>query len=143
MMEQNRISHKGTVVENDGRTIRVKITRSEACGHCAARSGCQMLNTTERIIEVPADRQSRGYEVGETVLVQMQTHSGFKAVFYAYLLPILLMMACVSLMYAMHCGEGLIALTAVGSIVMYYLLLYLFRRNINRKFSFTLEKCEK
>jgi sigma-E factor negative regulatory protein RseC len=139
-MEQSRISHRGTVVEKNGQTVRVKITRSDACGHCAAQRGCQMLNTTERIIEVPADRQSCNFEVGETVLVHMQTHSGLKAVFYAYLLPILLMMACVSLMYAMHCGEGLIALTAIGSIVLYYLLLYLFRRRINRKFSFKIEK---
>ena len=140
MMEQNRISHKGTVVENDGRTIRVKITRSEACGHCAARSGCQMLNTTERIIEVPADRQSRGYEVGETVLVQMQTHSGLKAVFYAYLLPVIMLMSCVIVMFSLHCNEGATALAAIGAVVLYYLLFYLFRRRINRKFSFKIEK---
>lgn len=139
-MEPKNTIHQGVVAQVDDRKIRVKIAMSDACGHCAGKGACQMLNATERLVEVPLDRHDPAFSVGEQVHVKLLTRSGLKAVFYAYLLPMMVMMACVIVLYLLHTGEGLMALAAIGSLAAYYFLLYLFRERINRKFSFKVEK---
>lgn len=139
-MEPNVTTHQGVVNKVADRIIWVKIAMSDACGHCAGKGACQMLNATERLVEVPLERHDPDFSVGERVNIKLLTHSGLKAVFYAYLLPAILMMTCVAILYLFHAGEGLTALAAIGSLAVYYMLLYIFREKINRKFSFKVEK---
>ena len=139
-METSDITHNGTVIFCDGRRIQVKITVGDACAHCAGQAGCKLMNATERVVEAGLERNAPSFSVGEQVLVRMRAGNGFKAVFYAYLLPVIMLMSCVIIMFSLHCDEGATALAAIGAVVLYYLLFYLFRRRINRKFSFKIEK---
>ena len=139
-MDNSYSIHEGKVLEQKERLLRVQITLGEACQHCASQSGCMILSSKSRIIEVPLDKHAPQFETGETVNVKMTTHSGLKAVFYAYLLPTLLLIGAVGCAYALHAPERLIALVAVGMIVIYYLILYFFRKQVNRKFTFEVER---
>ena len=118
----------------------MKIAVGDACAHCAGQAGCKLMNATERVVEAGLERNAPSFSVGEQVLVRMRAGNGFKAVFYAYLLPVIMLMSCVIIMFSLHCDEGATALAAIGAVVLYYLLFYLFRRRINRKFSFKIEK---
>ena len=132
--------HEGKVLEQTEQRLRIQITLGEACQHCASQSGCMILSSKSRIIEVPTGKHTPRFETGETVNVKMTTHSGLKAVFYAYLLPTLLLISSVGCVYALHVQERLIALIAIGVIVIYYLILYFFRHQVNRKFSFEVDR---
>lgn len=139
-MAVNYTTHQGRVIEKSDKSITVEITLNDACQHCSSKSGCMILNSNSRTINVPIGKNDSTFEIGEEVDVIITTNSGLKAVFYAYLLPTLLLIGSVSCAYALHVKEGIIALTALFAIVLYYLLLYIFRHRINRKFSFSLEK---
>lgn len=132
--------HSGCVVEKTAGKYLVQITLNDACGHCSNQKACAIFTSDKRIIEIPRDAHTPEAEIGEQVNVRMRTQSGMKAVFYAYLLPVLLLMAVLILLYIFRLGEQAIALSAVGTILLYYLVFYFFRKRIEKKFSFTLEK---
>ena len=59
--------------------------------------------------------------------------------FYGYLLPLILMViALVGVLKATH-SEGAAALSALGVLVPYYVVLYLFRNKLKNKLSFSIE----
>lgn len=139
-MKDDYTLHSGTVVEKTAEKYRVQITLNDACGHCSNQKACAIFGSDKRIIEVPRDARTPEAEVGETVNVRMHTQSGMKAVFYAYLLPVLLLMCVVIVLYAFRLGEQIVAISAVGTMVLYYIVFYFFRKRLEKKFSFTLEK---
>ena len=139
-MAQIYTSHQGKVVSCTADRVTVQITLNDACQHCGSQSGCIILNSKTRHIEVPVGKKDPLFEIGEEVTVKMTTNSGMKAVWYAYLLPTLLLVAGVGAAYALHAKDGTIALAALSVIGLYYLFLYFFRNRINRKFSFKVEK---
>lgn len=139
-MESNDILHTGTVTGQEGNILKVSIRVAEACAHCSIKNSCTAIGGKDRLMEVPLGSDAPVFEIGETVRIRMRTQAGMKAVFYAYVLPILLLMAVVITLYACTVAEGVIALSALGSILLYYSLLYLFRHRIDRKFSVSAEK---
>ena len=132
--------HSGTVVEKSTEKYLVQITLNDACGHCSNQKACAIFTSDKRIIEIVRDTCTPEAEVGEKVNVRMQTQSGLQAVFYAYLLPVLLLMCVIVVLYIFRLGEQAVALSAVGTMGLYYLAFYFFRRKLEKKFSFTLEK---
>lgn len=139
-MKEAHTLHSGTVVEKTAEKYRVQITLNDACGHCSGRKACALFTSEKRIVEIGRDAHTPEAEIGENVNVRMQTQSGMKAVCYAYLLPVLMMMSVVIVLYAFRLDEQIVAISAVGTMVLYYLVFYFFRRRIEKKFSFTLEK---
>ena len=139
-MKEAYTLHSGTVVGKTAEKYRVQITLNDACGHCSGQKACAIFTSDKRIIEIVRDARTPEAEVGENVSVRMQTQNGMKAVYYAYLLPVLLLMCVVIVLYAFRLDEQVVAISAVGTMVLYYLVFYFFRRRIEKKFSFTLEK---
>lgn len=132
--------HEGRVVEKTAEKYLVQITLNDACGHCSNQKACAIFASDRRIIEIARDAHTPEAEVGESVEVRMRTQSGMKAVFYAYLLPVLLLMCVIIVLYVFRLNEQAVAISAVGTMVLYYLAFYFFRHRIEKKFSFTLEK---
>lgn len=137
---EGHASHSGTIVGKTGHMWKVRITLGDACQHCSAQNGCLILSSRDRIIDVAEERHGPGFEIGEKVEVCIKTHSGLRAVLYAYVLPAVCLMSVVITLYLLHTEEGIIALSAITTLGVYFLMLYLFRHRIDSKFSFTLRK---
>ena len=133
------IRHEGIVKDVSGGVVYVSVVQQAACAGCQVKSTCFSVSDKERIIEVPLTNLL--FERNERVLVKMHTRSGLKAVWYAFVFPLLLLFMSVFIVFRLELDEPLIALVAIGTLVLYFAFLFLFKDQINRKFTFELEKC--
>ena len=115
MAEQ--IEHSGTVERAEGGKVFVRITSHSACGTCSARQACGLAETQEKMVEVVAADAAR-FEPGDAVTVGIRRRAGMLSVALAY-------------------GGALVSLAAV---VLYYMVLWLFRRRIEHTIQFTITK---
>ncbi len=135
----NKIKHAGVVDGVEGECVRVRILQSSACSACKVAAHCNASETKEKIIDV-MDADASHYQKGDQVMVVADTAVGFRASLYAYLLPLILMVVTlVGVLAATH-SEGLAALSALGILIPYYVLLFLMRNKLRNRLSFTLER---
>ena len=135
----NKIKHAGVVDGVEGECVRVRILQSSACSACKVAAHCNASETKEKIIDV-MDADASHYQKGDQVMVVADTAVGFCASLYGYLLPLILMVVTlVGVLAATH-SEGLAALSALGILIPYYVLLFLMRNKLRNRLSFTLER---
>ena len=97
--------HTGQVVSMTPQTTTVRIVSHSACSECHAAGLCGLSEYTEKAIEVPTS-PSATYGVGDEVKVVLKASMGFKAVWLAYFLPLVVLLAV---------ALGLIALASRAS----------------------------
>lgn len=135
----NKIKHAGVVDGVEGECVRVRILQSSACSACKVAAHCNASETKEKIIDV-MDADASHYQKGDQVMVVADTAVGFRASLYGYLLPLSLMVVTlVGVLAATH-SEGLAAVSALGILIPYYVLLFLMRNKLRNRLSFTLER---
>lgn len=135
----NKIKHAGVVDGVEGECVRVRILQSSACSACKVAAHCNASEPKEKIIDV-MDADASHYQKGDQVMVVADTAVGFRASLYGYLLPLILMVVTlVGVLAATH-SEGLAALSALGILIPYYVLLFLMRNKLRNRLSFTLER---
>ena len=135
----NKIKHAGVVDGVEGECVRVRILQSSACSACKVAAHCNASETKEKIIDV-MDADASHYQKGDQVMVVADTAVGFRASLYGYLLPLILMVVTlVGVLAATH-SEGLAAVSALGILIPYYVLLFLMRNKLRNRLSFTLER---
>lgn len=137
---ENKIKHVGVVQAIDNGRITVRIVQSSACASCKAVQQCHAAESKEKTVFVYTD--STEYFVGQDVVVMASYKVGFTAVCLSMLIPMLLMMIVLFLMTTLGYTELFSALTCVGLLIPYYILLYLFRKQINKRVSFSIQKHE-
>jgi len=137
MTHDTEISHDGRVIEKDNDKYLVKIISRSACAGCHTRGHCPASDQAEKSIEVVSPKE---LAVGDDVWVIMAERQGRVAVFYAFVLPFLVMTIILILVYVLAGDERLAGLLALAGLGLYYLGLYFSRRRIGKDFVFTLEK---
>ncbi len=135
---KDTINHSGTIERIEGDTVFVKIVQQSACAGCHAKSMCMAADSKDKIIEV-TDR-SGSFQVNEQVIIQGETSMGLQAVFLAFVLPLLLIVFIIVFGTDQQWNESISALSALVLLAVYYIILYLFRDKLKKKFVFTLNK---
>jgi len=130
------IQHEGTVKQVENNSVLVTITSCSACSGCHAEGICNISGKEEKIINVTGR-----YNVspGDNVTVQMNESTGMKAVLLSYIIPLLIIISGLIVFNSLSFSEGASGLAAISLLFPYFLVLYIFRKNINRSFSFTLK----
>ncbi|MCM1109361.1 MAG: SoxR reducing system RseC family protein [Clostridium sp.] len=131
------IKHNGIVVSIEHTHVRVKIQQAAACATCAGKQLCHSSESKEKMIDVYTDDASR-YTVGEQVAVQIRISQGLNAVAVAYGIPLLLLLATLTLVVTLTGNELTGTLASLAVLVAYYLIIYIRRDRITRKFSCTI-----
>ncbi len=134
----DKIKHTGIIDMIEEGCVKVRILQSSACSGCKVASHCNASETKEKLIEVPI-HQGQSFQIGDPVMVEADVSVGFKASFYGYLLPLLLMVAALIIVLQVTQSEGMAALSALGILVPYYLTLYLLRNQLKRKLTFEIK----
>lgn len=132
------ITHKGIIKQIDKTHVTVQIMQASACAVCEAKSLCHSAESKEKMIEVEAV-DAASFQVGQEVMLVGTLSQGLKAVVYAYILPLVLMLAVLFLAISYGLDEALSALCAIAVLIPYYIVIFLLRHHLSRKFSFTLK----
>ena len=136
------IQHLGTVESIEGSHVRVKIVQTSACATCAAHKFCNSSESKEKMIDVHT-KDAASYHVGQSVKVFGTTSMGMRAVLWAFGVPfVVLVMVLYACILLTDGNEPLSALIAMGALAFYYLILYMCRHRMSRKFVFTIANCE-
>ena len=139
-MATNNVTHSGKVIGVFRDTVTVAVESSEACGSCASRSACSLgvqSNTRNILITTP---NANSFSVGEIVRVATRTQMGLMAVALCYAVPAVVLVAVLAAAVLCGVSEGVAALISLGSVAIYYGILWLVRDKLAQKISFTIEK---
>ncbi len=136
-MVDEQIAHSGRITEITPSEITVEIISESACSSCHAASLCGMAEIKRKQVTLPA---VPGYEPGEEVWVNLKRTMGFKAVWIAYVLPLLILVTDILVCSAAGAGEIFSGLSALGCVGIYYLIIYLLRGKLKNEYTFYLKK---
>lgn len=138
MKDTETISHEGVVTKIADDELEIKILAQSACAACHAKSACGMGEQAEKILTVPRPKD-KDFAVGQRVNVRMAIGQGNKAAILAYLLPILLLLAVLFTCLGLGLNDGLSALISIVALIPYYIVLYLKRDQLKKRFEYSIE----
>ena len=134
---QRIASHDCIVTAVNKGVVTVRIEAVSACAACAAHGRCGFAESKEKSIEVPTSDWSR-YSLGDAVTVHVDESRGMLAVWLAYVLPAILMIAVIVGLSLAGLPEWLVVLGSFTILGIYILILYLRRRHVERHFTLTI-----
>jgi len=132
------VSHKGRIVRMTPQTTTVALLQHGACGSCHAAGLCGMAEVAEKAVELPTDPYA-SYGVGDEVEVVLKASMGMKAVWLAYCIPLLVLLAVILGLFALGTGEVVASVAGLAAVGVYYLLLWLFRDRLRNEYVFTIK----
>jgi sigma-E factor negative regulatory protein RseC len=140
MSVSKSIEHKGIIDSINGNNITVSFIALSGCASCHAKGFCTTADMQEKSIEI-VDNSNRFIE-GEEVKVVLEQSLGFRAVWLGYVLPFLLVLILLIVLTEFTGNEAVSGLGALSVLVPYYLLLFVFRNRLQKRFSFRLKKID-
>lgn len=118
--------------------ITVEIVAESACATCHAANLCGTADATHKAISV---RTTLGdWKIGQEVLVLLRRSMGFKAVWLAYAIPLLVLLSSLLGLNALGMGELASGLASIGLTALYYLVLWLLRDRLKNEYSFYIKE---
>lgn len=136
MSEKKQIEHEGIVEQSYGDHVTVRILSQSACAACHAKGVCTAADLQEKLIEASCDRP---YKHGDRVKLIGESKLGLKAAWWAYILPLILMVFTLILTFTLTNNENLAGLLALGILIPYFLTIKVFNNNFLKTFSFTIK----
>jgi len=134
----NGIRHSGVVFEIEDGCIKVRIIQTSACASCKIAGQCNASESKEKIIEVYGQKLPN-LKVGDSVEVTAARRTGYLAVILSSVMPLLLLMGVLLTVLSITGNEVAAALSSMGVLVPYYLILYIMKTKIQSQLSFHIE----
>lgn len=131
------IKHQGIVENIDGSHLKVRIVQTSACAACSARGHCSSADAKEKLIDVTDATFASSCKPGDHVWVVGELSMGRIAVLLAFILPFFLVVVSLFIFMAVWKDELQAALCALLLLIPYYYILWLNRKRIGRRFSFS------
>ena len=132
---ENKISHEGIITKIEDSNIEIKILSRSACASCNIKGACNMSELQEKIITIPAPKD-KNLSIGQEVKISMGLRQANRAVIFAYVIPLIILVAMIFILSTLKIEEGLNALISIGTLIPYYMILFLFRNRLKRKFEY-------
>jgi sigma-E factor negative regulatory protein RseC len=140
MSVSKSIEHKGIIESISGDKINVSFIALSGCASCHAKGFCTTADMQEKSIDI--EDSSNQFSTGEEVTVVLEQSLGFRAVWISYVLPFLLVLILLIVLTELTGNEAISGLGALAVLVPYYLLLFVFRNRLQKRFSFKLKKID-
>lgn len=135
-MTSNNIEHEGIVREADEKSVTVLLAPITACSGCHSEKSCGMSGNVEKIVNIYG---KYNVKTGDNVTVTMEQSLGYSALFIGYLMPLLLVVFLLVILISLSINELSAGLISIGVLIPYYSGLFLYRKYIDKKFSFTIK----
>ena len=138
MTSNSEISHRGRIVSITPEQTVVQIVSESACAACHAKGLCSLGDAAVKEVSVPT-RGWDNYAVGDEVSVVLRASMGHKAVWLAYVVPLLVLVA--SLLGTLGAGgsELLAGGVAIGAVALYYGVIALLRDRLRNEYIFNIK----
>lgn len=132
------IKHRGIVENINGLHIQVRIVQTSACSACSIKGHCNASESKDKLIDV-YDNHAADYYKGQNVMVNGTTSMGMQAVILAFGVPFIVLFIALYATIQITGNELIAAVAGLLALVPYYLILYICRGKLSRKFFFTIE----
>ena len=131
MPVDDHIDHVGFIRAIRKGVAYVTLVQTSACASCAVKGSCGVGDSEKKQFEVPV---SEGlWHVGDEVVVQLETSTGFFALLIAYLFPFVLVVTALLVFVRVGFSEALAAVIALSLLIPYYALVSLFRKRLSKR----------
>ena len=137
MGSSSEISHRGRIVSVTPEVTKVQIVSEPACSACHAKGLCSLGDAKLKEVELPT-RGWDNYAVGDEVEVVLRASMGHKAVWLAYVVPLLLLVAALLGILAAGGSELLAGAVAIGVVAVYYGIIWLLRGRLRKDYIFNI-----
>ena len=132
-------THPGTIIASGQGRVTVQMKVTSACSSCQAHAHCTFSESKDKNVEIDTP-DWKNYAPGDSVTVIINSSRGLLAVFLAYVLPSIVILATFALLYSLRLPEIWVALATLLAVALYCGILYLCRNRLQRKFTFNLRK---
>lgn len=133
-MSSELIQHRGVIISMKDGVAKVKIIQTSACSACHAKGVCTAAEQAEKIVE--AEMRHDDFSLGDEVNVVGQKNLGLSAVLLAYVLPFILIVACMVILSKFLDNELWVGTISLSMLLPYFLIMRLFKKKISAKFRF-------
>ncbi|MBQ9878389.1 MAG: SoxR reducing system RseC family protein [Bacteroidales bacterium] len=139
MAGKAEISHPGKVLQITPTQVLVQIEARSACASCHASALCGMSESEQKIVSVPASLRD-DYLPGQEVDVVLKASMGHKAVWLAYCIPLVVLLAV--MFTALKTGASELAAAGLGicATAIYYFVIWLLRDRLRNEYNFIIRK---
>ena len=134
----NIIEHRGIVENINGSHIQVRIVQTSACSTCSIKGHCNASESKEKLIDV-YDQNATDFHIGQNVMVMGTTSMGMQAVILAFGVPFIVLFITLYTTMQITDNELISALVGLSSLIPYYIILYINKGRLRKKFSFDIK----
>lgn len=135
------VEHMATVTHLDDGSISVELSPGQNCRGCGIAALCRPKGE-KMVLDLKVDDAS-AFSVGERVRLIANERSTWRAVWVGLVLPCIMMCAAVMGSLAAGVGQSAAAWSGVTVIAVYYVILYIFRKRLIDRLSWTIKKLER
>lgn len=139
-MREDCIEQKGIVIKKQEDKITVKIEQKSTCASCHARGACTSLDKKDKEIDIKT-KDVENYNIGDELVITISTKLGLKAVFIAFIIPLLLLVIALFLSIKIFSlAQSLSAFISLIVLAIYYFLLYKQNLFLSKQFNFSIKE---
>ena len=138
MSSYSEITHRGRIVSITPEVTTVEIVSESACAACHAKGLCSLGDSKVKQVELPT-RGWDNYSVGQEVSVVLRATMGHKAVWLAYVVPLIILVATLLGILSAGGSELLAGLGAIGAVALYYGVIWLLRERLRKEYVFNIK----
>lgn len=131
-----QIEHEGIVIQSLNNQTTVQIVSQSACASCHAKSACTAADLQEKLIDVVS---TESFAPGQPVMLIGNQKLGLKAAWWAYVLPVILVLSTLIISFAVTQQENLSGLLALIVLVPYFIIIKLANNQMRKTFSFQIK----
>lgn len=131
---ESTVSHIGVVEKVDGNVVTVRITQQAGCSQCGLSSHCNAAGAGIRRVSVVQPQNK--CRPGQQVCVEASSTVGLQAAWWAFGLPLVLMVAVAIAVGWATKSDASTALAGLAVLIPYAAALYLLRGRISKKLTF-------
>ena len=135
----NEISHAGVIESIAEGCVKVRILQTSACASCKVAAHCNASESKVKVVDVCGATNVSSLSVGQSVVVSTSRDVANRALLLGFGLPFLLLVAVLMVVLWITGNEGIAALSAIGSLVPYYMVLWLLRDRISSQVKFEIK----
>lgn len=133
------ICHKGKIVEITPEFTTVEIVSESACSSCHAKGLCGVSESRTKAVQLPT-RGWDDFKVGDEVQLVLKSSMGHRAVWLAYVVPLIILLTVLLGLLALGVGDLVSTAVAFAAITVWYFALWLFREKLKTEYIFNIKK---
>ena len=134
----NRIRHSGVIENIQGNSIQVRIVQTSACAACKVAGYCNAAESKEKLVDVFCNHAA-SFQTGQLVVVSTSGKVASQALLWGFGMPFVILVAVLLIVLLSTGNEGMAALSGIGALVPYYIMLWYLKDWMRKQLTFQIE----